>query len=105
MTWVRSGYCCRCGDCCVGDPFEGDLDAPHRSELMKRIPRVAGYCPLYEIRDEGFEYKGFCAGHIGAAPPGKEDSYYMSGCNVWPDNPSQIADKPRCTYKFEWRDD
>jgi len=72
---------------------------------MRRPALVAGCCPLFEIRDEGFEYKGFCAGHIGAVPSGQEDPYYMSGCNVWPDHPDQIADKPHCTYKFEWVED
>jgi hypothetical protein len=68
---------------------------------MSRTPPVEGYCPLYEIR-EGL---GFCIGHIGVVPPGQEDPYYMAGCNVWPEDPSQIQNYPNCTYTFTWVDD
>jgi hypothetical protein len=82
MAWVRSGECCHCGECCKGDPFNGEQGAP----------AVAGYCPLYQLSEHGH-----CAGY------GKHP-YYLSGCNVWPDRPELIADKPSCTYSFEWRD-
>jgi len=97
MSWVRSGYCCRCGQCCVGDPFTDDN--------RPRTAAVAGYCPLFEFHHGAPEGDGFCTGHTGAVPPGQENWYYMSGCNVWPDNPGQIADKPACTYTFTWVDD
>ena len=64
------------------DPFNGEEGAP----------LVAGYCPLYRLSDQGH-----CAGY-------GWHSYYLGGCNVWPDHPEQIADKPGCTYSFEWRD-
>jgi len=108
MAWIRSGYCCRCGECCIGDPFGEDDKAeanPRISQLMRRSAPVAGYCPLYELRELGFEHNGFCAGHTGAVPAGAEDPYYLAGCNVWPDHPDQIIDKPHCTFKFDWRDD
>ena len=93
MPWVRSGYCCRCGQCCVGDPF-ADHERP-------RAAVVPTHCPLYEIRDG----TGFCTGHTGAVPAGQEHPYYLAACAAWPDHPSQIADKPACTYSFAWVDD
>jgi hypothetical protein len=92
MPWVRSGYCCRCGQCCVGDPFS-DVDRPRRAVMP-------GYCPLYEVR----EGVGFCAGHVGVVKAGEENSYYLNACATWPDHPSLIIDKPACTYKFDWAD-
>jgi hypothetical protein len=77
------GECCRCGDCCKGDPFNGELGAA----------AVAGYCPLYRVSADG----GHCIGY-------GVHSYYLGGCNVWPQRPEQIADKPNCTYRFEWAD-
>jgi hypothetical protein len=26
----------------------------------------------------------------------------LNACATWPDDPSLIANKPACTYKFEW---
>lgn len=82
MGWVRSGECCRCGDCCKGDPFNG-----------QRPVTIKGYCPLFRWRDG----KAYCTGY-------GEHPYYLGGCNVWPQHPAQIADKPHCTYRFEWAD-
>lgn len=65
---------------------------------MRRPAPVAGYCPLYEIQGG----QGFCAGHVGVVPAGQEDPYYMSGCNVWPMTPLEIAGCPSCTYTFTW---
>jgi hypothetical protein len=93
MPWRRSGECCRCGECCIGDPFD-DASRP-------RTAAVAGYCPLFYWRGSG---EGHCLGHSGAVPPGQEHPYYMAGCNVWPDHPDLIADKPHCTYRFTWVD-
>ena len=73
--WKRSGYCCHCGDCCRGNPFTGEVE---------------GYCPLFDLHSKD----GHCKGY------GKHP-YYLSGCNIWPTHPDQIADKPRCTYRFE----
>jgi hypothetical protein len=72
---------------------------------MQRTPPARGYCPLFEWRLENRNGPGFCIGHTGAVPPGEEDPYYLGGCISWPDNPLQIQDYPRCTYKFQWRDD
>jgi hypothetical protein len=104
MPWVRSGYCCRCGECCVGDPFANSPDDPNRSELMRRAARVQGMCPLYELHVGNPNGDGFCAGHTGAVPAGQEDPYYLAGCNVWPQHPDNIKDKPNCTYTFAWVD-
>jgi hypothetical protein len=96
MPWVREGYCCRCGECCVGDPWVGNPEERPRKAV------VAGYCPLFEWHHGAKEGKGFCAGHIGAVPQGKENKYYMNACRLWPDDPMQIKDKPSCTYTFRW---
>jgi hypothetical protein len=93
MAWVREGYCCKCGECCVGDPFTDDN--------RPRAAVVPGYCPLFEWRGDK---EGFCIGHIGAVPAGKENPYYLSGCIAWPSDPLHIADKPSCTYSFRWED-
>ena len=85
MSWVRSGYCCRCGQCCVGDPFS--------DETRPRAAVVKGHCPLYELRDGA----GFCSN--------RHHPYYLAACSTWPDHPSLIADKDKCTYTFAWVDD
>jgi len=95
MAWIRSGYCCRCGQCCVGDPFTDD--GPFR---RPRAAIVEGYCPLYELKDG----VGHCAGHIGVTKAGEENAYYMAACRTWPDHPDLIKDKPACTYRFTWVD-
>lgn len=77
--YERSGYCCRCGECCVGDPFDGE----------EGEPAVEGYCPLFRMQG----LLGSCSN--------REHPYYLSGCNVWPSHPNQIEDKPSCTYKFK----
>jgi hypothetical protein len=89
MAWVRSGYCCRCGQCCVGDPFN--------DEERPRAAVVPGHCPLYEIKDGA----GFCTGHAASAP-GREHPYYLAACSTWPDHPDLIVGKSACTYKFAW---
>jgi len=107
MPWVRSGTCCRCGECCQdGDPFPGDTSTleenPRRSYKMRMPPEKEGWCPLLRshIGDPAGDFS--CIGHPGSVPLENADPYYMSGCNVWPDHPDQIADKPSCTYTFTW---
>lgn len=78
--WRRVGYCSGCGECCLGDPFNGE-----RGEAV-----VEGYCPLARAADGAIRCSGY-----------GRDRYYLSGCNVFPQFPSQIADKPSCTYSFE----
>ena len=84
MAWVREGECCKCGDCCRGNPRPGDwLDAPD------------GACPLLGIvRKDGTR---LCRGH-------GVNEYYLTGCNVWPSEPYHIENYSRCTYRFEWVD-
>lgn len=95
LPWIRSGRCTRCGQCCQGTP------PPGISTLVDtHPPAVAGYCPLFEWRAGNAEGPGFCIGHTGAVPEGKEDSFYMAGCNVWPDHPDCIKDFDQCTYTF-----
>jgi hypothetical protein len=79
-TFARTGECCRCGECCVDDPFEGELGEA----------TVHGMCPLYRLLDDG---KGHCSDRV--------HPYYLNGCNVFPTHPGQIADKPGCSYSFE----
>jgi len=73
---------------------------------MLSSPTVDGYCPLFNWSFAGdTNGPGFCRGHTGAVPAGEEDKYYLSGCNVWPTDPSQIVSYPNCTYSFAWVDD
>ena len=71
---------------------------------MAREPEQPGRCPLlhFQIGDPSGDTA--CLGHLGFTPEGKEDPYYMAGCNVWPTDPAHIADLPRCTYSFVWQD-
>lgn len=88
MAWVRHGECSRCGDCCKGHP---------RHSAMPTDPVVVEgveFCPLYRQLAENL---GECTD--------REHPYYLQGCNVFPQHPTQIADKPRCTYSFEWVED
>lgn len=79
-TFVRTGECCRCGQCCMtGDPFEGALGEPE----------IPGGCALLTLLPDGHACKD------------RQNSYYLSGCNVWPSHPGHIVDKPGCSYKFE----
>lgn len=89
----------------MGDPFPDDTDDPRRSALMRQPPHRQGWCPLLRFHEGASEGDTTCVGHTGVVAPGNEDPYYMSGCNVWPQDPVQIADKPSCTYTFEWVDD
>lgn len=74
-TYIRVGECNRCGACCRGNPF----DPEDGSE----------YCPLFRWLDEG-------VGHC----DDRNHPYYLSGCNLFPSRPSQIEDKPNCSYEF-----
>ncbi len=80
MAWKRSGECNGCGDCCKGDPFDG----------AKGAPEVADYCFFFRWHGPS----GRCVDRTETNP------YYLSGCNVWPTDPTNIADKPNCSYSF-----
>ena len=77
--FIRSGTCCRCGECCFGDPFEGE----------RGIPEIEGACFLLTFANGKFSCKD------------RQDPYYLKGCNEFPSHPGQIADKPSCSYRFE----
>lgn len=77
--FIRTGHCSRCGECCAGDPFDGE----------EGEPEIAGHCPLLTLVGDKF------------ACSNREHPYYLSGCNVWPTHPGQIEDKPSCTYEFQ----
>jgi len=79
-TFVRTGECCRCGECCWGDPFVGSLGKPE----------LPGGCALLTLLPDGLY-----------ACKDRQNPYYLNGCNVFPSHPGQIADKPSCSYKFE----
>jgi hypothetical protein len=83
MAWIREGECNRCGDCCKGDPGRDD---------MARPGAVEGYCPLFAFVD------GL------ATCNGRDHAYYLAGCNVWPNDPGQLTDKPNCSYTFRWEE-
>lgn len=80
MGWVRSGECNRCGDCCrTGDPFT-------------KTPNVL--CPVGRENPDGT-----------VTCTNLRHPYFMAGCVVWPTKPEHIADKPRCSFTFEWVED
>lgn len=99
--WVRSGECCRCGECCIGIPvLAADADP---KDLIARKPVVPGKCPLFEWHHKPDGNKvGTCIGHLETSAP---HPYYLQGCNVWPTVPHHIVNYPSCTYKFTWVDD
>jgi hypothetical protein len=80
--WRRTGYCCRCGDCCKGNPFTGSPE---------------GYCPFFAVQwnVEREGWQGHCTDRTSA------NTYYTMACAMYPTHPSQIEDKPHCTYRFE----
>jgi hypothetical protein len=102
MSWVRTGECCQCGDCCIGYPFAGDdsdKENPRCSELMRtRQPEQPGRCPLLTFHIGAPQGDTSCLGHDG-------DPYYLSGCVVWPSHPDHIRDYPRCSYSFAWQEE
>lgn len=75
--WVRYGECNRCGDCCKGDPFDATSQR--------------AYCPLFK----------WIAENVGSCT-NRQHPYYLGGCADFPSNPQAIADKPNCSYRFEW---
>lgn len=83
MTWVREGECCRCGECCWG---------VHGS-LVDLLPQqtIEGACPHLRCGTDGI-----------FACTGRDSHYYLTGCNVWPQSPLEIEDKPSCSYTFVW---
>jgi hypothetical protein len=92
MPWIRSGECCQCGECCVGDPFTGS-EGP---------PVVETHCPLFRWLEDG---RGHCTVHdLPASATINQKKYYQAACKPWPDRPEQIAAYPSCSYKFEWQD-
>jgi hypothetical protein len=101
MPWVRSGYCCRCGQCCAvgGNPFPGDVEGnPRCSQLMAtRQAEQPDACPLLHFHIGAPEGDTSCVGH-------GIDPYYLSGCIDWPSDPTHIQDYDRCTYMFTWVD-
>jgi hypothetical protein len=85
MPFAREGDCSRCGACCWGDlPEGGPLDD------VRHTATIEGACPLLRCDEhDGF----YCAGW-GWHP------YYLAGCNVWPQHPSNVSDRPGCAYTF-----
>lgn len=84
MSWVREGECCKCGDCCRGNPFRGEVPNTHDD-----------MCPLLGALTKDGER--LCTGH-GVHP------YYLNGCNVWPTVPEHVSAYSRCTYRWKWKD-
>jgi hypothetical protein len=98
MSWIRSGFCNRCGECCVGSPGWAGRSDLETDDSMRREPPVKGMCPLYELHVGAPEGDGFCIGH----EPPNQHPYYLTGCNVWPQHPDNIANCPSCSYTFTW---
>lgn len=74
-VWERTGYCCQCGECCLGCPFTRQIDK---------------YCIyLKQITSDRF----ICTG--------RHTDYHKVACSKWPVLPAQIKHLPKCTYKFK----
>lgn len=88
--WIRSGECCRCGECCQNfNPWESaSKDIIAGSIAPERT--VANACPLFAWQ----EREGFCRGH-------QKHPVYMKLCKDWPRYPNDIKDFPSCTYSFQ----
>jgi hypothetical protein len=83
MTWIREGYCCKCGQCCRG--------------AIDGLPAQAdGACPYLKLETNG---ERLCSIH------NTVDTYWARGCNVWPTDPHNIENYDRCTFSFTWQDD
>ena len=82
MTWVRSGYCCKCGQCCRG-PID---DLPEQHD---------GACPYLKPEMNG---ERLCSIHNTVG------TYWARGCNVWPSDPVHIENYDKCTFSFRWMD-
>lgn len=85
VRWRRWGECNRCGECCAS---EGD---PQNFSLVELADpeRVAGYCPLFRLRDG----VGTCVGY-------RTHPFYWSGCHTAPQLPSDMADLPSCGFAW-----
>lgn len=81
LTVIRTGECCRCGDCCT-DP---DRDTERETGLAQSVP---GYCVYFRWIVEGVLSK--CVG--------RDSAYYKRGCNVFPAEPKPTL--TRCSYTF-----
>lgn len=75
VKWERSGYCCQCGECCVGCHFTKKND---------------GYCMYLKWLSKD---RGVCTG--------RHTDYNKNGCAHWPSQPWHIDHLPKCTYKFK----
>jgi hypothetical protein len=89
MTWVREGYCCKCGQCCRCSSFNSSV-------VIDDLPlQHDGSCPHLKPEVNG---ERLCAVHDTV------DTYWARGCNVWPSNPTNIENYDRCTFSFRWED-
>lgn len=72
---VRSGTCCKCGDCCIPSPYP-----PHEGDCPHLLPANAAGERFCEIHDQP------------SRPCHGED---------FPTVPEVLALYPRCTFSFE----
>lgn len=79
MTWIREGYCCKCGDCCAGNPFTGEN---------------VGMCPKLNDEKDGMRT---CSVH------GTDNFYWNIACKLWPTIPEHTAPYSRCTFTWRWQ--
>lgn len=91
MKVKRTGFCNRCGKCCV-DPdnlfqtWDGNYEPI--SEPLEQV--VPGMCAYFRWTPEGL---GECTGI--------DTLYYKGGCRHWPSEPEHMI-YPECGFKFEW---
>jgi len=85
QQWRREGECSRCGDCCVGDPFDGARGEPH----------FPGMCPELV---PGPDATRVCRVH-GSKGDDVASRYWRMACALWPTKPIHVARErlQRCT--------
>lgn len=74
----------------MGDPFRSydGMSLPMAAAAGANVVRGQIACPLYSERTG----EGECTD--------RQHPVYLGGCNVYPQHPAQVADKPSCTYSF-----
>lgn len=90
-VWKRTGYCNRCGVCCVDEEnvfqtHDGNYE-PISQPLEQVVP---GKCAYFRW-DENM--LGMCLG--------RDTKYYQEGCKLQPTKIEHVQQWPGCTYSFE----
>lgn len=89
--WKRTGYCNRCGNCCVDienifQTEDGNFQ-PISEPLVQVVP---GKCAYFRWDENGL---GTCTG--------RDTAYYHAGCKFLPAIEAHMIEWSGCNYTFE----